>query len=166
VPGSAKLNGAAIAIQPAQAGADLPQLRLVRPAGTNQYSFEVAGVAPDAAINRWCALARQAQCCAKHPAAEIRWTGNEQTSAETSAEVLVEAAATVPANTPHDDPTQLVEILPYDEAWLAAAQPGVNGCTRRNLPAGAANNQGRPEICSGPDRTAGTERRGCQPALL
>lgn len=46
-------------------------------------------------------------------------------STEPSADALVDAAVTSPAKIPpDDDPTRLVETLPYDEVWLSGAQPG------------------------------------------
>ena len=47
------------------------------------------------------------------------------TSAGSEAKVLVEAADSRPPKTPlDDDPTRLMERLPYDEVWLSKAQPG------------------------------------------
>lgn len=126
VPGSARLNGAAIA-DPDSAGSALIFRGKARPARwQDQYSLEVAGVAPDAAIKSLVRFTPPDRAAQNLPAAEIRLTGNEQASAETYAEVSAEAAFPKPAKTPNDDaPTRLMEILPYDAAWLSAAKPGI-----------------------------------------
>jgi uncharacterized repeat protein (TIGR01451 family) len=126
VPGSAKLNGAAIA-DPDSAGSALIFRSKTRPARwQDQYSFEVSGVAPSGAIKSLVRFTPPGRAAQGIPLAEIRLAGDEPASATTSAEVTVEAAVPGQLKTPgDDDPARLVEILPYDEAWLAAAQPGV-----------------------------------------
>ncbi len=131
VPGTAKLNGEAIAdpdnAEPGKTNSALIFRGNVRPARwQDQYSFEVADVAPNATIKsmmRFTPIGRAAQ---NLPVAEITLVNHAPVSATTTADVLVEAADLRPAKTPNDgDMTHLVETLPYDAAWLSAAQPGV-----------------------------------------
>ena len=126
VPGSAKLNGASIP-DPDSVDRALIFRSQARPAQwQDQYSFRVEDVAPDATIEsmvRFTPLGRAAQ---NLPVAQITLVNHAPASTETSAEVVAEAADIRPAKTAkEDDPTQLMEVLPYDEAWLSAAQPGV-----------------------------------------
>ena len=126
VPGSAKLNGASIP-DPDSVDRALIFRSQARPAQwQDQYSFAVDDVAPDATIKsmvRFTPLGRAAQ---NLPVAQITLVNHAPASAETSANVVAEAADIGPAKaTKEDDPTRLMEVLPYDEAWLSTAQPGV-----------------------------------------
>lgn len=124
VPGSAKLNGATMA-DPNVADSALIFRSLARPAHwQDQYLFEVTDTAAGAEIKSLVRFTPPDRATQNMPAASII-LGSESASAGTSAEVLVEAVETRSAKPPmDDDPTRLLERLPYDEGWLAAAQPG------------------------------------------
>lgn len=124
VPGSAKLNGAPIG-DPDSADSALIFRSQARPAHwQDQYLFEVTDAAQGASIRSLVRFTPPDRAAQNVPAASVM-LGSESASAGSSADVLVEAAATRPAKTPQDDdPTRLVERLPYDEVWLSAAQPG------------------------------------------
>ena len=126
VPGSAKLNGASIP-DPDSVDRALIFRSQARPAQwQDQYSFAVDDVAPDATIKsmvRFTPLGRAAQ---NLPVAQITLVNHAPASAETSANVVAEAADIGPAKAAkEDDPTRLMEVLPYDDAWLSTTQPGV-----------------------------------------
>jgi uncharacterized repeat protein (TIGR01451 family) len=126
VPGSAKLNGQSIADPDIMDRALIFRNQARTAQWQDRYSFAVDDVAPDAAIKsmvRFTPLGRAAQ---NLPVAQITLVNHAPASTETSAQVVAEAADIRPAKaTQEDDPTQLMEVLPYDEAWLSAAQPGV-----------------------------------------
>jgi uncharacterized repeat protein (TIGR01451 family) len=130
VPGSAKLNGTSIA-DPDGANPDSADRALIFRSHAHpvqwqdQYSFEVEDVAPNAMIKSLIRFTPPARAAQNLPIAQIALVNHAPASAETSAGVSVEAADLRPAKTAkEDDPTQLLEILPYDAAWLANAQPG------------------------------------------
>lgn len=125
VPGSAKLNGAATA-DPDIAGSALIFRSLARPAHwQDQYLFEVTDTAAGAEIKSLVRFTAPGHAAQNVPVAQIALAGKSLNIAETFAPIAVEAADIKPATTPlDDDPTRLVERLPYDEGWLAAAQPG------------------------------------------
>ncbi len=124
IPGSAKLNGAPIA-DPDSADTALIFRGLARPASwQDQYTFEMKDVTPNATIKSLVRFTPPGHVAQNLPVATITLIDHAPVSIETSAQVPVEAADMRPAKTPNDDPTHLVEILPYDEAWLSTAQPG------------------------------------------
>ncbi|MBK9160123.1 MAG: DUF11 domain-containing protein [Nitrosomonadales bacterium] len=124
VRGSAKLNGAAIG-DPDVAGSALIFRSQARPAAwQDQYQIEVNGAAAGAEIKSMVRFTAPERAAKNLPAAAVT-VGDAPSSNGTFAEVAVEAADSKPAKSPQDDdPTRLVERLPYDEAWLSRAQPG------------------------------------------
>jgi uncharacterized repeat protein (TIGR01451 family) len=126
VPGSTTLNGDKIA-DPDYTNGALIFRSQARPARwQDQYVFKVDQVGARATFKsmlRFTTLGHGGQSL---PVAQIDLVNHAPASQGTSAEVLVEAADSRPAKALHDDdPNQLMEKLPYDEVWLAAAQPGV-----------------------------------------
>jgi uncharacterized repeat protein (TIGR01451 family) len=126
IPGSSKLNGEIIP-DPDMVDHVLIFRGKARPAQwQDQYSFQVEDVAPSATIKSLVRFTPPGRAAQNLPAAQITLVNHAPAHNETSADVMVEAADLRPAKTsPDDDPTHLMETLPYDEAWLAAAQPGV-----------------------------------------
>jgi uncharacterized repeat protein (TIGR01451 family) len=125
VPGSAKLNGAAIA-DPDIAERALIFRNTARSAQwQDQLTFEAEHVAPKATIKSLVRFTPPGRTAQNLPVAQITLGNHAPASAATSADVAVEAADLRPAKTPGDDPTQLLEVLPYDAAWLSTAQAGV-----------------------------------------
>ena len=125
VPGSARLNGAALE-DPASTGNVLIFRGLARPAQwQDRFTFAVEHVAPDAMIKSAIRFTPPGRAAQSIPVAQIALSSHAPASAVTTAEVRVEAAPPRPAKTPGDDDlTRLVESLPYDATWLATAQPG------------------------------------------
>jgi uncharacterized repeat protein (TIGR01451 family) len=126
LPGSAKLNGEKIA-DPDNSSTALTFRSQARPAHwQDQYTISIDGAGPRATLKsmvRFTTLGRAGQ---NLPVAQVDMINHAPTSRGTSAEVLVEAADTRPAKAANDDdPARLMERIPYDEVWLAAAQPGV-----------------------------------------
>ncbi|MDH4286575.1 MAG: hypothetical protein OEV26_04040, partial [Gallionella sp.] len=123
--GTAKLNGKPVA-DPEIADSVLIFRGMARQSQwQDQYTFDVEHVAPSATIKslvRFTPLNRAAQ---NTPVAQINLSNHAPASSVASVNVLIETADLRPAKTPQDDdPTRLVETLPYDAAWLASAQPG------------------------------------------
>ncbi|MFZ5502892.1 MAG: hypothetical protein ACOY3V_05105 [Pseudomonadota bacterium] len=125
VAGSARLNGTAVD-DPEAAGNALIFRSLARPARwQDQYLFEITGVATASKLASMVRFTPPGRAAQTVPPVSLN-LNNEPVSLGASAEVLVEAASSNPAKTPlDDDPMRLVERLPYDEAWLSQAQPGV-----------------------------------------
>jgi uncharacterized repeat protein (TIGR01451 family) len=125
VPGSAKLNGKSIADPDSVESALIFRSQAHNGKWQDVYSLRVEDVPPQATIKsmvRFNPLGRTAQ---NLPVAQIDMVNHAPASAESSAQVVAEAADITPAKTPmEDDPRHMVEILPYDEAWLSAAKPG------------------------------------------
>ncbi|NOT82747.1 MAG: DUF11 domain-containing protein, partial [Gallionella sp.] len=126
VPGSAKLNGETIA-DPDSTFSALTFRSQARPSRwQDQYTIAVDGVGPRATLKSMMRYTTLGQAGKNLPVAQVDIVNHAPMSHGTSAEVLVEAADSRPAKaTNDDDPSQLMEILPYDEVWLAAAQPSV-----------------------------------------
>lgn len=124
VPGSAKLNGGQIA-DPEVAGSALVFRNLARSAHwQDQYRFDVTDTKAGEEIKSLVRFTPPDHAAQNVPAASVT-LGRESASTETSAEVIAASAATRSAKTAtDDDPTRLVETLPYDEGWLSGAQPG------------------------------------------
>lgn len=125
LPGSAKLNGQTIE-DPTIADRALIFRSPARPARwQDQYTFEVEHLAPNATIKSMVRFTPPGRAAQNVPVAQITLVNHAPASASSSADVMVEAADLRPAKTsPDDDPTRLVEILPYDDAWMSTAQPG------------------------------------------
>jgi len=125
VPGSAKLNGKSIADPDSMDSALIFRSQAHSAPWQDQYTFKVQDVAPQATIKsmvRFTPIGRVAQ---NLPVAQIDLVNHAPASAETSALVVEQAADTRPAKTPdEDDPTRMMEVLPYDDAWLSDAKPG------------------------------------------
>ncbi|MGA7749245.1 MAG: DUF11 domain-containing protein [Gallionella sp.] len=125
VPGSAKLNGAPIADPDSVERALIFRSHAHPAPWQDQYSFAVEAVAPDAALDSMVRFTPPDRAAQNLPVAHIALINHAPASAATSAEVTAEAADIIPAKTPkEDDPTQMMEVLPYDAAWLASAKPG------------------------------------------
>ena len=125
VPGSATLNGGKIA-DPEVAGSALTFRSQVHPEHwQDQYLFDVTDTVAGEDIKSLVRFTPADRPVQNLPIAQIALTGKSLNIAETFAQVSAGAVNTKPAETVgEDDPTHLIEILPYDEAWLAAAQPG------------------------------------------
>jgi uncharacterized repeat protein (TIGR01451 family) len=125
LPGSARLNGQAIE-DPTIADRALIFRSQARPARwQDQYTFDVEHLAPNATIKSMVRFTPPGRAAQNVPVAQITLVNHAPASASSSADVKVEAADLRPAKTsPDEDPTRLVEILPYDDAWLSTAQPG------------------------------------------
>lgn len=125
VPGSAKLNGVAIA-DPDNAGGALIFRNGVRPANwRDQYQFDVENAVPGAVLKSLVRFTVPNRAAQTVPDAQITLSGNATQSAETFAQVAIEEGDIKPENIlKEDDVTSMLEILPYDKAWLEAAQPG------------------------------------------
>lgn len=126
VPGSAKLNGLSIN-DPVSVDRALIFRGNARSAlWQDQYSFAVEDVAPNATISSMVRFTPPGRAAQNLPVAQITLVNHAPASTGTSAEVVAEAADIRPAKTAsEDDPTQMLEVLPYDDAWLSAAKPGI-----------------------------------------
>ncbi len=126
VPGSAKLNGVSIT-DPDSSSNILTFRSQARPAHwQDQYTIAIDGVGPRATLKSMMRYTTLGQPGKNLPVAQVDVINHAPTSKGTSTEVLVEAADSRPAKAIHDDdPSQLMEKMPYDEVWLASAQPGV-----------------------------------------
>jgi hypothetical protein len=126
VPGSAQLNGIGIP-DPDAASNALTFRSQARPIQwQDQYTVKIDGVGPRATLKSMLRYTTLGQPGKNLPLAQVDVINHAPASHGTSADVLVQAADSRPAKAPHDDdPSQLMERLPYDEVWLAAAQPGV-----------------------------------------
>ena len=125
-PGSAKLNGATTD-DPVIADRALIFRSQARPGQwQDQYSFEVEHIPSNATIKSLVRFTPPGRAAQNIPVAQIDLVNHAPASFMTSADVLVEAADLRPAKTSQDDDAaQLVEILPYDAAWLSTAKSGV-----------------------------------------
>jgi len=125
LPGSAKLNGESIA-DPTIADHALIFRSKARPAQwQDQYTFDVEHISSNATIRSLVRFTPPGRAAQNIPVAQIELINHTPANTSTSAEVKVEAADLRPAKTPQDDdPARLLEILPYDAAWLASTQPG------------------------------------------
>jgi uncharacterized repeat protein (TIGR01451 family) len=125
VPGSAKLNGKSIADPDSVGSALIFRSQAHSSPWQDQYSFSVEDVPPQATIKSMVRYTPIGHVAQNLPVAQINLVNHAPASADTSALVVAQAADTRPAKTPmEDDPSQLLEVLPYDSAWLAIAQPG------------------------------------------
>jgi uncharacterized repeat protein (TIGR01451 family) len=125
VPGSAKLNGAAIADPDSVDTALIFRSHAHTPSWQDQYSFAVKDVAPNATIDSMVRFTPPGRAAQNLPVAHVTLVDHAPASATTSAETTAEAADIKPAKAEkEDDPAQLLEVLPYDAAWLASVQPG------------------------------------------
>jgi uncharacterized repeat protein (TIGR01451 family) len=126
VPGSGSLNGESIA-DPDVNSNSLTFRSQARPAHwQDQYVFSIDRVGPRAKIKSMVRFTTLGHAGQNLPIAQVDLINHAPTSKGTSADVLVEAADSRPAKALNDDdPTHLLEKMPYDEVWLAAAQPGV-----------------------------------------
>lgn len=126
VPGSAKLNDETIA-DPEHTSNVLTFRSQARPSRwQDQYTIAIEGVGPRATLKSMMRYTTLGQAGKNLPVAQVDIVNHAPMSNGTSADVLVQAADSRPAKaTNDDDPSQLMENLPYDEVWLAAAQPGV-----------------------------------------
>lgn len=125
IAGSAKLNGTAIADPDIAGGALIFRSPAHQAGWQDQYSIAVEGVAPGGDIQSLVRFTAPGHAAQNLPVAQIALDGKSLNIAETFAPIAVAAAATAPAKTPGDDPTRLVEVLPYNDDWLVAAQPGL-----------------------------------------
>jgi hypothetical protein len=125
VPGSAKLNGAPIA-DPDTVDSALIFRSQAHPAPwQDQYSFTIDNIAPDATIKSMVRFTPLGSAAQNLPVAQINMLNHAPVTDETSTAVIAKAADTKTAQTPdEDDPTHLLEVLPYDAAWLSTAKPG------------------------------------------
>lgn len=124
VPGSARLNGLPIADPDIMDKALIFRSHAHPAPWQDQYSFALEAAAPDATLDSIVRFTPPAGPAQNLPVAHITLAGTAAASAATSAEVAVEQADIRPAKASDDDSTLGVEKLPYDAAWLAAAQPG------------------------------------------
>lgn len=125
VPGSAKLNGASIA-DPDSVDTALIFRSLAHPSPwQDQYTFVVEDIAPNAMIDSMVRFTPPGRAAQNLSVAHVTLVNQAPANATTFAETTAEAADIKPAKTDkEDDPTQLLEVLPYDAAWLASVQPG------------------------------------------
>lgn len=125
IPGSAKLNGETIP-DPDTVDHVMIFRGKARPAQwQDQYSFSVEDVVPSTTIKSVVRFTPPGRAAQNLPLAQITLVNHAPARNGTSAEVPVETADLRPAKTsPDEDPTRLMENLPYDDAWLSAAQPG------------------------------------------
>lgn len=125
VAGSAMLNGVTID-DPDNNDGVLIFRSTDRPAHwQDQYSVKLEGVAQHASIQSLVRYTMPGRSAKVLPPARIDLTDNTSVSAETSAQIVVEAVAAKPkVSSKIEDPTRLVEVLPYDEVWLSSVQPG------------------------------------------
>jgi len=122
-PGSAKLNG-----KPTEEPMVADRALIFRSKAQtgnwkDKYTFEMENIAPRSTFKslvRFTPLGRAAQ---NTPVAQVDMINHAPATAETSADVIAEAADLKPAKTPQDGP--LLEKMPYDDIWLASAQPGI-----------------------------------------
>ena len=124
IPGSAKLNGASIPDPDSVERALIFRSHAHPAQWQDRYSIAVENVAPNATIDSMVRFTPPGRAAQNLPVAHITLVNHAPASAATSAGVVVEAADIRPAKTPEDDPTHLMEVLPYDAEWLASAQPG------------------------------------------
>ncbi len=125
VNGSATLNGERVA-DPDVVGNALIFRSLSKPAKwQDQFQFSLENIGPKALIQSSVRFTPPGRAAQTAPLAQIAMLNHAATSADSSANVLVEAADSRPAKTPmDDDPTRLVERLPYNELWLSKAEAG------------------------------------------
>ncbi|MEQ1915663.1 MAG: hypothetical protein ABL856_02950 [Gallionella sp.] len=126
IPGSATLNGEAIA-DPDVSGQALTFRSLARPAQwQDQYFVSVQNVGPKATFKSLVRFTPPGRSAQNLPLAEVTLRNHAPATAGTYGEVLVESDDLKPAKTKDDDNvSNLVEKLPYDDVWLSKAQPGV-----------------------------------------
>ena len=134
IPGSAQLNGAPISDPDSIGHALIFRSKTHAANWQDQYSVEVEDIPPNATIKSLVRFTPPHRAAQNLPVAQLTLVSHGSAHTETSAQVLMEAADPRPANTPaaktsdaqtqSDDPTQLLEVLPYDAAWLAKAQLG------------------------------------------
>lgn len=126
VPGSATLNGVAIA-DPDNSGSALIFRSQARPANwKDEYGIAIEDAKPDAEIKSLVRFTTPGRAAQNVPVARVALAGQSLNIAETFAPIAAEPAeARTPATTKGDDPTHPVESLPYDAAWLSGAKPGI-----------------------------------------
>ena len=124
VSGSSTLNGEKIA-DPEVANQALTFRSTARPAHwQDQYTFAVTEVSDPASFKSLLRFTPPGRPAQNAPLAQVTVSGDQAVSNGTYAEVLVEADELKPAKTEEDDNVNnLLEKLPYDEKWLATAQP-------------------------------------------
>jgi len=125
VAGSAKLNGEVVT-DPMVAGNALIFRGTARASKwQDQYEFNVQHVGPKAVIQSSVRFTPAGRAAQTTPVAKIAMLNHAQVTAGSEAEVAVMADDKRPAKTAmDDDPAQLVEKLPYNEAWLASTPAG------------------------------------------
>lgn len=125
IPGSAKLNGTSIPDPDSVERALIFRSHAHPAQWQDRYSIAIKDVAPNATIESMVRFTPPGRAAQNLPIAHITLVNHAPASTATSAGVVVEAADIRPAKTPEDDPTHMVEVLPYDAEWLASAQPGI-----------------------------------------
>lgn len=125
IPGSAKLNGVAVA-DPDSVERALTFRGTARSAEwQDQYSFEVEDMPPNTTIQSMLRYTPPDRAAQNLPVAEVMLVNHGPAQTETFAEVAAEAADIRPAKTAMEDgPAHMLEVLPYDDAWLSNAKPG------------------------------------------
>ena len=125
VPGSAKLNGETIPDPDSVESALIFRSQARADHWQDQYSFRVEDVPPDATIKSVVRFTPPGRASQNLPVAQLTLVNHAPASAETSAQTIAEAAEIRPSKTPdEDDPTHMLDVLPYDAAWLSSAKPG------------------------------------------
>jgi uncharacterized repeat protein (TIGR01451 family) len=125
VAGSAKLNGATVE-DPMVAGNALIFRGTARASKwQDQYEFNVQHIGPKALIQSSVRFAPPGRAAQTTPVAKLIMLNHASVSAGSEAAVTVMADDKRPAKTAmDDDPSQLVEKLPYNEMWLASTPAG------------------------------------------
>jgi len=125
VPGSVKLNGEAIADPYYTDGTLIIRSKAHSASWQDQYTFDVEHLSRKASFKSLVRFTPPGRAAQNIPVASIKLTNHAPETTTVSANVKVEPADLRSAKTPQDDdPTQLLEKLPYDAAWLNQAQPG------------------------------------------